>query len=190
MSQQQQQPSPYRTYQPQPQPSQSNVASAALGDFISNFETPRRRLSDLSDVPTAELYNWSSDPQLVQQKHDSIATKLVTDPSTRQMMLNQCAIHTPHLLQELQDHLSSLGALPNTPPPPACQNDAELSQSEAQMVKEIVADQKRLEFASQRYREAGEAFHFWETEIYQINARMKTREALAEAGRKAKKSSQ
>ncbi|EWG55962.1 hypothetical protein FVEG_17717 [Fusarium verticillioides 7600] len=198
--QQQKQPSPYRTYQPQPQfqpqPNRydqlprSNVTSAASGAFVSNFKPPRCRPSDLSEVPTDELHNWLKDPQLVQRKHDSIAGKLLTDPDTRQMMLNQCAIQTPHLLTELRDYLSSIGAPADASPLPIRQDNTELSQSEVKIVNEIMADQKHLEFASQQYREAREAFHLWETEIYQINAQIKARAALTEASRKGKPSSQ
>ncbi|KAM0549042.1 hypothetical protein ACHAPJ_009617 [Fusarium lateritium] len=77
---------------------------------------------------------------------------------------------------------------PPVPPtaPVTTQNNPPLSQFEAERIQEILDDQQRLDYATQRYREAGEAFHFWETELVKINGRMKTRERLVEAGAQAK----
>ncbi|KAM0198606.1 hypothetical protein ACHAQI_012313 [Fusarium lateritium] len=53
-----------------------------------------------------------------------------------------------------------------------------------QLINEIIADQEALNVATERYRQAAEAFHFWDTEIQKINGRMRTRERLSEvAGR-------
>ncbi|KAF5714093.1 hypothetical protein FMUND_7595 [Fusarium mundagurra] len=186
----------------------------AISSLTSLFSTQRVQPhfpSDLSDVPTSELHSAVSNPQLVQQKHEHLAARISTDANTRNMIIVQCAVQAPHLLPELMAYISCKMSArtssprgkantpaihtaleveqrnpQSTPAATASQSDDAVRETEARRVREIVDDQRRLEYASQRYREAGEAFHFWEAEIFQINGRMKTRGRLAEAARKAR----
>ncbi|KAH7220488.1 uncharacterized protein BKA55DRAFT_546268 [Fusarium redolens] len=64
--------------------------------------------------------------------------------------------------------------------------DASLTQTEAELVGEIIAEQQRLEYATERWREAADAYNFWEVEIQKINGRMRMRERLIEAENKAR----
>lgn len=50
------------------------------------------------------------------------------------------------------------------------------------MVKDIVDDYQMLQIATEKYKQAGEAYHFWEAELLRIQARMEMRKGLTDVG--------
>ncbi|RGP59558.1 hypothetical protein FSPOR_11240 [Fusarium sporotrichioides] len=135
------------------------------------FLSPSRRQSNISDVPTSRLSAVLKDPYLVEKKHNDIASKIPTDPETRRVMMQQCMENTPQLVTLLKKHFEGLDI--SDPEPRSKETDQKLKD-------DIVADQKELDYATERYREAAEAFHYWDTGVWKIYAKMRTRERLAE----------
>ncbi|KAM0186813.1 hypothetical protein ACHAPI_011477 [Fusarium lateritium] len=124
-----------------------------------------RRLSDLSEVPTSDLGN--ADPRLKEKKQRELEDKIPKSRNIQRILTEQCVgIH-----QETSERRPIPGVT-------AAGVDSQ------QLINEIIADQEALNVATERYRQAAEAFHFWDTEIQKINGRMRTRERLSEvAGR-------
>ncbi|KAF5011739.1 hypothetical protein FDECE_2167 [Fusarium decemcellulare] len=183
--QQYQRPHQYQHAQPYQQPQSHAQRSPELDNVFNHFApTHARRPSNLSEVPTADLASnlGDMDPALTADKHHELLDRLATDPYFRSQMLAFCSQHSPQALHELNDYLANIRAGIGQHQPPAAAPSA-VSADQAQLVKEISDQYQKLEIAAEKYRQAGEAYHYWETELMRIQARMQVRRGLADVER-------
>ncbi|EEU35559.1 uncharacterized protein NECHADRAFT_88803 [Fusarium vanettenii 77-13-4] len=149
---------------------------AASGPAMSQRPGNPRRVSDLSNVYTVDLQSNIGDvyPELAHNKHHELLGKL-DNPEFQAQIRAYCTQHSPEALAELDKYL----ATQQRQQPAAT---AAVPNNQDQMVKEIVDDYQMLQMATEKYKQAGEAYHFWEAELLRIQARMEMRKGLADVG--------
>ncbi|RMJ07687.1 hypothetical protein CDV36_012712 [Fusarium kuroshium] len=149
---------------------------AASGPSTNHRPTNPRRVSDLSNVYTIDLQSNIGDmyPELAHNKHHELLGKL-DNPEFQAQIRAYCAQHSPEALSELERYLATQKGQQ-----PAASTTVPNNQD--QMVKDIVDDYQMLQIATEKYKQAGEAYHFWEAELLRIQARMEMRKGLAEVG--------
>ncbi|CAF3621301.1 unnamed protein product [Fusarium graminearum] len=125
-----------------------------------------------SQAPNSKLSSVLNNLDLTERKYNDIAARIPISPQTKRLMTKQCITNNSELVPDLKAHfvgecpfglsislslfLTNSGLDINDPPEPTNQS----------LERKVLADQQALDVATKKYREAAEAFHFWDTEIW------------------------
>ncbi|KAK6716785.1 hypothetical protein SNK04_007736 [Fusarium graminearum] len=107
-----------------------------------------------SQAPNSKLSSVLNNLDLTERKYNDIAARIPISPQTKRLMTKHCITNNSEPVPDLKAHFVGLGI--NDPPEPTNQS----------LERKVLVDQQALDVATKKYREAAEAFHFWDTEIW------------------------